>query len=218
MVDALLAGARLPEGADYVRSSLRSWTPRSPSRSWRPFVAPPGTRGRQREFDCAVSAVAVAPRRGGRRRDTIIRPGTGGRDHPRPDEQCAPSIRPTPLGNLIVVSVFWDNTSSVSVADSRGNAYTSGGARRTWGSNRSAQVFYARSVAAGTNTVTATFIKAIRVTATVHVQEYRGRRPNRRRGRDRGGRRLGHDAAARGQRQPRARETSCSRPAPRRGR
>ena len=81
---------------------------------------------------------------------------------------------PNAAGNLIVVSVFWDNTSSVSVADSRGNTYASGGARRTWGSTRSAQVFYARNVAAGTNTVTATFSKAIRVSATVHVHEYSG--------------------------------------------
>ena len=35
-------------------------------------------------------------------------------------------------------------------------------------------MFYARNVAAGANTVTATFAKVIRASATVHVHEYSG--------------------------------------------
>src|SRR3954454_19051702 len=42
-------------------------------------------------------------------------------------------------GNLIVASVFWNNTGTVAVADSRGNAYTSIGTRRAWSSNWSEQ-------------------------------------------------------------------------------
>ena len=36
-------------------------------------------------------------------------------------------------GNLIVVYLTWTNTDSVSVTDTRGNAYTSVGSRTTWG-------------------------------------------------------------------------------------
>ena len=50
-------------------------------------------------------------------------------------------------GNLIVASVFWNNTGAVTLADSRGNAYTSVAARRTWGSNWSEQTFFAKNVA-----------------------------------------------------------------------
>ena len=60
-------------------------------------------------------------------------------------------------GNLIVASVFWNNPGAVTLADSRGNAYTSVAARRSWGSNWSEQTFFAKNIAAGTNTVTATF-------------------------------------------------------------
>ena len=58
-------------------------------------------------------------------------------------------------GNLIVVYAIWSNTGSVTVSDSRGNAYATAAARTTWGGTWSSQVFYARNVAAGTNTVTA---------------------------------------------------------------
>ena len=64
-------------------------------------------------------------------------------------------------GNLIVVYVVWDNPGTVTVSDTRGNTYTAATARRAWGSNWSAQVFYAANIAAGTNTVKATFGTAI---------------------------------------------------------
>ncbi len=79
-------------------------------------------------------------------------------------------------GNLIVASVFWNNTGAVTLADSRGNAYTSVATRRTWGSNWSEQTFFAKNVAAGANTVTATFATTINGWAIVYVHEYAGDR------------------------------------------
>ena len=64
-------------------------------------------------------------------------------------------------GNLVVVYVVWSNTNAVTVSDSRGNAYAAALGRTTWGSGWSAQVFYARNVAGGANTVTATFATSI---------------------------------------------------------
>ena len=67
-------------------------------------------------------------------------------------------------GNLIVVYLTWTNANSVSVTDTRnGDVYTSVEPRTTWGtsSNRSSQVFYAKNIAGGSNTVRATFATAI---------------------------------------------------------
>ena len=77
-------------------------------------------------------------------------------------------------GNLIVVYVLWSNTGSVSLSDSRGNSYASATGRTTWGSNGSAQIFYARNVAAGANTVTATFATAINSFGDIYIHEYSG--------------------------------------------
>jgi glucose/arabinose dehydrogenase len=77
-------------------------------------------------------------------------------------------------GNLIVAYVIWNNSGGVSVSDSRGNPYTSVGARTTWGSNWSSQVFYAKNVAGGANTVTATFASSISGWGVVYVHEYSG--------------------------------------------
>jgi hypothetical protein len=77
-------------------------------------------------------------------------------------------------GNLIVVAVMWSNTAAVSVADSRGNAYASPLARTTWGSGWSSQVFYAKNVAGGANTVTATFATAISSFGLLYIHEYSG--------------------------------------------
>src|SRR5215469_223040 len=46
-------------------------------------------------------------------------------------------------GNLIVVYVVWDNAGTVKVSDTNGNTYTAATTRQTWGSNWSAEVFYA---------------------------------------------------------------------------
>jgi glucose/arabinose dehydrogenase/PKD repeat protein len=77
-------------------------------------------------------------------------------------------------GNLIVVYVIWSNTSTATVSDSRGNTYVSAAGRTTWGSNWSAQVFYAKSVAGGANTVTATFGSSINSWAVMYIHEYSG--------------------------------------------
>jgi glucose/arabinose dehydrogenase/PKD repeat protein len=77
-------------------------------------------------------------------------------------------------GNLVVAYVIWSNTGAVSVSDSRGNGYASAGARQAWGSSWSSQVFYAKGVAGGANTVTATFANGINGWAIVYIHEYSG--------------------------------------------
>ena len=80
-------------------------------------------------------------------------------------------------GNLIVAYVIWNNTGTVSLSDTRGNTYASAGARRAWGTNArwSSQVFYAKNIAGGANTVNATFATALNGGwGTVYVHEYSG--------------------------------------------
>jgi len=77
-------------------------------------------------------------------------------------------------GNLIVVYAIWSNTGSVTVSDSRGNAYATAATRTTWGGTSSAQVFYARNIAAGTNTVTVTHATAVNSFSTIYIHEYSG--------------------------------------------
>ena len=74
-------------------------------------------------------------------------------------------------GNLIVVYAIWSNTNSASVSDSGGNAYTAAGPRTTWGTNWSAQVFYAKNIAGGSNTVTVTFATAVNSFGTIYIHE-----------------------------------------------
>ena len=78
-------------------------------------------------------------------------------------------------GNLIVVYVLWSNSSSVTVSDTRGNTYASAAPAVRWNNNTwSSQVFYAKSVSAGTNTVRATFSSAINSFGIVYAHEYSG--------------------------------------------
>ena len=79
-------------------------------------------------------------------------------------------------GNLIVAYVIWNNSGSVSMSDSRGNAYTSAAGRTAWGSGWSSQVFYAKGIAGGANTVTATFANAIGASGwgVMYLHEYSG--------------------------------------------
>ncbi len=79
-------------------------------------------------------------------------------------------------GNLIVVYANWSNTNTASVSDSRGNTYASAGNRVTWGSasNWSSQIFYARNIAAGSNTVTVRFATSITSFGSVYIHEYAG--------------------------------------------
>jgi glucose/arabinose dehydrogenase/chitodextrinase len=78
-------------------------------------------------------------------------------------------------GNLVVVYAVWSNTGSAAISDSRGNTYASAQAVTRWQANQwSAQVFYARNVAAGANTVTATFGTAIASFGIIYIHEYSG--------------------------------------------
>ncbi len=78
-------------------------------------------------------------------------------------------------GNLIVVYLVWTNSGSVSVTDTRGNVYTSVGSPHDVGElNNSSQVFYAKNVAGGSNTVRASFATAISSSADMYIHEYSG--------------------------------------------
>ena len=79
-------------------------------------------------------------------------------------------------GNLIVVYVVWDNSNPVTLRDTRGNTYASVAPPTAWGANGTSrsQVFYAKDVASGTNTVTATFQGAITSFGRLYIHEYSG--------------------------------------------
>jgi chitodextrinase len=83
---------------------------------------------------------------------------------------------PNAAGNLIVVYVVWDNDGAVAVTDTGGNAYVSavGPTQPGGGGAGSAQVFYARGVIGGTNTVTADFAAPITSRGALLIHEYQG--------------------------------------------
>src|SRR5262245_4108997 len=55
-------------------------------------------------------------------------------------------------GDLVVVTVLWNNRGAVTVADTRGNTYASAAPSAAWNNSWSQQTFYAKNVAAGANT------------------------------------------------------------------
>ena len=77
-------------------------------------------------------------------------------------------------GNLNIVAVGWNDTSSTvsSVTDSRGNSYTLA-IGPTTGTGLRQSIYYAKNIAAGSNTVTVTFNQAA-VYVDVRVLEYSG--------------------------------------------
>src|SRR5262245_59460322 len=77
-------------------------------------------------------------------------------------------------GNLIVAYVIWDNAGTATVTDTRGNQYAAGTARTAWSNGWSSQVFYAKNIAAGANTVTATFANTITSSGLLYLHEYAG--------------------------------------------
>jgi glucose/arabinose dehydrogenase/PKD repeat protein/fibronectin type 3 domain-containing protein len=79
-------------------------------------------------------------------------------------------------GNLIVVYVVWSNTRSVNLSDSRGNTYAAVAPARRWGSGNAwrSQVFYAKNIAGGANTVTASFGSSITSFGQIYIHEYSG--------------------------------------------
>jgi len=78
--------------------------------------------------------------------------------------------------DLIVVYVIWSNgTSTASMSDARDNTYNAVSPATKWnGTQWSSQVFYAKNISAGSNTVTATFSSAINQFAVVYIHEYSG--------------------------------------------
>ena len=83
---------------------------------------------------------------------------------------------PNTVGNLIVVYVVWGNTDSVTLSDSNGNTYAPVAPATSWGNGNAwrSQVFYAKSIAGGANTVTARFGTAITSFGQVYIHEYSG--------------------------------------------
>ncbi len=78
-------------------------------------------------------------------------------------------------GDLIVVHALWDNASAATLTDTAGNTYASAAPATRWNNNTwSSQVFYAKNVAGGANTVRATFATAIRSFGIIYVHEYSG--------------------------------------------
>src|SRR5262245_6340276 len=88
---------------------------------------------------------------------------------------AATFAKPNRAGDLIVVYVVWDNDGPVSLTDTRGNTYASAiGPTRSTDDRTSAQLFYARNVAAGSNRVTAHFETAVAAEGAMYVHEYSG--------------------------------------------
>ncbi|MEV0289632.1 PQQ-dependent sugar dehydrogenase [Kribbella sp. NPDC050820] len=76
-------------------------------------------------------------------------------------------------GNLVVVYLVWNNTSTATVTDSRGNVYAPAAPVQRWNGNTlSSQVFYAKNVAAGTNTVSARLSSS--TWSGLYIHEYTG--------------------------------------------
>ena len=82
-------------------------------------------------------------------------------------------------GNLIVAYVVWGNAGSATVSDSRQNTYQAVAPARTWGNGNSwrSQVFYAKNVAGGANTVSAQFSSSISSFGLLYIHEYSGLDP-----------------------------------------
>jgi len=81
---------------------------------------------------------------------------------------------PTAAGNTIVVYAIWSNAESVSLTDSRGDAFVSVGVPVSWGKGYSAQIFYAVDIAGGSDTVTAAFHTSVTSFGVIYVHEYAG--------------------------------------------
>src|SRR5690348_13762523 len=81
--------------------------------------------------------------------------------------------RPDTAGNLLVAFVVWDNGDAVSLTDTRDNTWASAVGPTSAGGTH-AQIFYASDIAAGLDTVTATFATAITVRGALYVVEYTG--------------------------------------------
>jgi chitodextrinase len=81
---------------------------------------------------------------------------------------------PTLAGNTIVAYVIWNNTGTVVLTDTHGDTFTGVGSPVAWGNGSSAQIFYSTNIAAGMNTVTASFRIAVTGFGVIYVHEYAG--------------------------------------------
>ena len=78
-------------------------------------------------------------------------------------------------GDLIVVYVIRPAGVNVVLTDTRGNIYQSATGATLWKTGtRSSEVFYAYNIAAGANTVSATFSPSLAASAFLYVLEYSG--------------------------------------------
>ncbi len=77
-------------------------------------------------------------------------------------------------GNLIIAYVVWDGGGTATIADTRGNAYASAIGPSDADDGTHAEIFYARNVGAGVDTVTATFTTPIATRGALYVHEYAG--------------------------------------------
>lgn len=85
------------------------------------------------------------------------------------------SLSRTTAGNLLAVYVIWDNTGPVTIADTAQNTYSNAVGPTFWSSGRySAQVFYAKNIAGGADSITATFGLPVRSFGIIYVTEYSG--------------------------------------------
>ena len=81
-------------------------------------------------------------------------------------------------GDLNVVVVGWNDTTSAvqSISDTTGNTYTLAVGPTTYSPDLTQSIFYAPGIAAGTNTVTVTFVQPANL-ADVRILEYSGLDP-----------------------------------------
>src|SRR5262245_7548938 len=86
-------------------------------------------------------------------------------------------LSPNAPGNLIAVSVVWDNAGAVALSDSAGNRYVSAIGPNRDAAGGAAQVFYARNIMGGANTVTVSFSNPIDGQGVLLVHEYEGLDP-----------------------------------------
>ncbi len=85
---------------------------------------------------------------------------------------------PNMTGNLLVASIVWDNSGPVSVKDRMGNSYSSAiGPTKRSGNWANAQIFYAKNVAGGSNTVTVYFSTSVTRYGHLSIHEYAGLDP-----------------------------------------
>ncbi len=86
--------------------------------------------------------------------------------------------KPNTAGNLIAVYVLWNNAGTASIKDSLGNTYTSATGPLSWNNNTwRGQVFYAKNILGGSNTITVTFSQGVTSFGIMYTHEYSGLDP-----------------------------------------